>query len=53
MTSRQKAGILLIALGGLLFINNLYPDVLKGIMQLISFLVILIAVGAYLLLIRK
>jgi uncharacterized membrane protein YfcA len=53
MTSRQRAGILLIVLGGVLFLSNMYPDVLKEIRQLISFPVILIAIGAYLFLTKR
>jgi hypothetical protein len=53
MTSRQRTGLVLVVLGGFLFINNMYPDIFKEIRHLISFPVILMAIGAYLLFFRK
>lgn len=53
MTSRQRLGLILVVLGALMFINNIYPEIFKAIAAFISFPVLLIFLGLYLVLNRK
>jgi len=53
MTSRQRLGLILVVLGGLMFINNFYPQIFKAIAAFISFPVLLIILGLYLVLSKK
>lgn len=53
MTSRQRLGLILVILGALMFINNFYPEIFKTISAYISFPVLLVILGLYLILSKK
>jgi predicted membrane protein len=53
MTSRQRLGLILVILGALMFINNVYPEIFKAIAAFISFPVLLVILGLYLVLSKK
>lgn len=53
MTSRQRLGLILVVLGALMFINNFYPEIFKAISAFISFPVLLVILGIYLIISNK
>ncbi len=53
MTSRQKAGILFVILGIYLLILNVFPSIGQYVRDVLSWPVILIILGAYLVFSRK
>jgi len=53
MTSRQRLGIILVILGGFMFLNNVYPEFFKNILSFITFPVVLVVIGLYLILVKK
>jgi uncharacterized integral membrane protein len=53
MTSRQKAGLLFILAGGYLLLLNLFPNLGQYLRNIISWPLILIILGAYLVFSKK
>lgn len=53
MTSRQRLGLILVVVGTFLLLNNMFPHFIREIIQVISFPVILVIIGLYLLLFKK
>ncbi len=53
MTSRQKAGLLFVIFGVYLLILNVYPNIGQYLRDILSWPVILIVIGAYLVFSRK